>query len=84
MSVKRKIDNVMKVNARWYEDEPNKIEYENVEIRYVNLDTVCTVAQESQYMPVKYLSLQDVFYQKTNNKWELYKYHNLFCKECNL
>lgn len=51
--VKRKIDNVMKVNVKWYEDDPIEVEYEDVESRYVNLDTVRTVAQEGKYMPVE-------------------------------
>ena len=82
--VKRKIDNKMKVNVEWYVDDHKEGDYEDIESRYVNLDTVRTVAKEGQYMPVEYLSLQDVFHQKTNGKWELDFHHNSFCKECKL
>ena len=66
--VKRKIDNEMKVNVEWYADNHKEVDYEDVESRYVNLDTVRTVAKEGQYVPVKYLSHQDIFHQKTNGK----------------
>ena len=76
--VKRKVDNITKVNIEWYNDDPKKEKYEDEEIRYVNIDTVCTVAQEGICMPVEYVSLQHVFFQKANGRWELNKYHDAF------
>lgn len=60
-------------------NDPKAGKYRDEEDNYVNIDTVCTVVQEGRYMPDKYLNLQDVFYQKTNGKWELNKYHIVFC-----
>ena len=84
MRVKRKIDNDMKVNVEWYVYDLKEVDYEDFESRYVDLEKVRLVAKEGKYMPAKYLSLQDVFHQKTNRKWELDFYQNSFCKECKL